>query len=425
MVSPLKIPSLGPFLGLNNKREPFDLRSKDRANVGDYLARAENVDLTDQGSLKRRKGYVHALSGSDCHSLWSNDDTGDSFYADGPLLKRVTSTGGGLSTTTIRSDLPLGRLLAFAHDGIDPVYTDGIGVYRISGGVHRLIVPPLLAVTPNAAAIGGGSVPPGLYQLVCTYADADGREGGATEDLHVELTVTGSIQLTSLPAAFPAGVVALVIYMSPTNGDEIYRAVVLSSPQTTYTIPVIPTLDGRCLQRLLKPLPAGSDIAFVNGRMHVAVGKYLFYSEPFMPGLYRPESGYVPFVNDIALIESTPNSIYIVTDVDTFFVTGDIADATMAPKLPYGGIPRTSGQIKNKESCWWVSTRGIVIGDDAGNVTNRQEDNVVIDPAAAGAALYRELDGMKQLIAGTFAPTTSGAALGSWMEAEVIHKAES
>jgi hypothetical protein len=47
----------------------------------------------------------------------------------------------------------------------------------------------------------------------------------------------------------------------------------------------------------------------------------------------------------------------------------------------------------------------------------------MIGKAQAGAAMYREQDGMKQIVAGTFGTQPTQAVLGSWAEAEVIHKA--
>ena len=52
MTTPEKMPGLGPFLGISNRREDFLLHTKD----GDYLKGAENVDITNQGSIKRRRG---------------------------------------------------------------------------------------------------------------------------------------------------------------------------------------------------------------------------------------------------------------------------------------------------------------------------------------------------------------------------------
>jgi hypothetical protein len=418
MTTPLKPAKLGPFLGLSNRRQAFELSAK----LGDYLVRAENVDITNAGNLKRRKGFVQAVSGTACHSLWADPRLDEGYYADGTALKYVFEQNGGLVMSTVYNSLIPGRLLAYAHDGVDAVFSDGIANYRITSSGVLPLAPPLISSNPVLAAGSGGSLAPGSYQMCFTYSDVSGREGGATDAQSVVVAANGIITITGLPAAFPTGVNSLVIYLSNPNDPILYRAIKLYAPVASYVFTGLPALTGRCLTRMLKPLPAGSELAFVNGRMHVAAGNYLFYSEPYMPGLYRPESGFIPFVDPVTLLESTPNSIYIGTTRDIFFVTGNIADGILKPTLPYGAIPRSSGQIVNKQSAWFLTERGVVVGDDAGNVVNKQEDEVIVGKVQAGAAMYREQDGMKQIVAGTFGTQPTQAVLGSWAEAEVIHR---
>jgi len=117
MTTPLKPAKLGPFLGLSNRRQAFELSAK----LGDYLVRAENVDITNAGNLKRRKGFVQAVSGTACHSLWADPRLDEGYYADGTALKYVFEQNGGLVTSTVYNSLIPGRLLAYAHDGVDAV----------------------------------------------------------------------------------------------------------------------------------------------------------------------------------------------------------------------------------------------------------------------------------------------------------------
>jgi len=420
MTTQIKPAKLGPFLGLSNRRQAFELSAK----LGDYLARAENVNITNTGNLKRRKGFAKSVSGAACHSLWADPRIGEGFYADGTNLVYVYEEDGVLVTSVASRSLIPGRLLAFAHDGVDAVLTDGIANYRVTRLGMSPLAPPLLDANPVLTAGTGGSLAAGSYQLCFTYSDATGREGGATDAQSVIVAANGIITITGLPTAFPNDVNSLVIYLSNPNDPILYRAIKLYTPVPSYTFTGLPALTGRCLTRMLKPLPAGQALAFVNGRMHVAVGNYVYYSEPYMPGLYRPESGFIPLINLVTMLESTPNSLYIGTTRDIFFITGNIADGILKPTLPYGAVPRSSGQIVNKRSAWFLTERGVVVGDDAGNVVNKQEDEVIIGPAQAGAAMYREQDGMKQIVAGTFGTQPTTAVVGSWAEAEIIHKAD-
>lgn len=422
MTTPLKPETLGPFLGLSNRRRAYDLESEDRANPGDYLARAENVNLTDQGRIVRRKGYATVNAGTDCHSLWNDTDAANAYFADGADLKRAQGDGTGVSVSTVFSGLSLGHLLSFTHDGLAPVFSDGVALRRILPTGVVPLVPPQLNMLPLVQAVAGGALHAGRYQVCFSYLDADDREGGASPVQQVLVQDGGSIQITGLPAAFPSGVTALVIYLSPINGDVMMRAAVLTTAAASYTFPVMPTLGARCTTRRMYPMPAGSIVRMSNGRLFSAVGSVLFYSEPFMPGLYRPESGYVLFPQPVSLVEATANGIYIAAGDVTYFARGDIAQAELRTVLHYGAVPRTGGRIPNTPDCWWLSTRGVVIGDDNGNVKNEQEDEVRIDPALVGAAMFREQDGMNQFVAGTFGTRPTQAVVGSWADAEIIHK---
>ncbi len=420
MSTPSKPASLGPFLGLSNRRADDALASMDRRVPGDYLARAENVDISNQGTVKRRAGYARVQPGADCHSLWSRG--ADAFYADGADLKRARGEGTSLSVSTIFSGLPVGRFLSFAHDGVNVIFTDGVTNRRIVDDGPAPLAPPALAAFPSMVGSTGGALPAGSYQACFTYLDADGREGPATPAIDAAVATNGKLLITGLPTSFPAGVVALEIYLTPVNGETLLRAAALTTPQASYTVAVLPSLGGRCMTRHMLPLPAGTIMRFVNGRALVAAGSVVFYSEPFAPGLYRPESGYVPFPDQVTTIETTSTGVYIATTEASYFIKGDIAGADLKTVLPYGAVPRTGGPISTRDACWWMSTKGVVVGDNNGDVTNRQEAEVAVDPALVGAGLYREKDGVRQIIAGTFGTRQSGAAVGSWAEAEVIHK---
>lgn len=420
MTTPLKPASLGPFLGLSNRRRAYEL--EDRERRGDFLARAENVDITNKGHVVRRKGFTDVIAGSDCHSLWADPNSRDAYFADGANLKRVREESGGLAVTTVYSSLTPGRLLSYSHDGIAPVYSDGAVLRRILATGVAPLVPPMLAAGPVLTPGSGGALPAGQYQACFTYLDADGREGGASPAQQVTVGESGKVTISNLPAAFPVDTAALAIYFSALNDGTLMKAATLYAPAATYTVSVLPTLGARCQTRRLLPLPAGTIVRQSNGRLFSVVGRVAFYSEPFMPGLHNPSSGYVLFPNDIATVETTASGIYFGTEDATYFAKGDIATADLKTVLPYGAIPRTGGRVPNKPECWWLSTRGVIVGDDDGNVKNRQEDEVRIDSALVGAAMFREQDGMKQFVVGTFGTRPTTAVAGSWAEAEVIHK---
>ena len=81
---------------------------------------------------------------------------------------------------------------------------------------------------------------------------------------------------------------------------------------------------------------------YVNGRLLVAVGSLLIYSEPFMPGLYRPSKNYIPFPAPITVLEACGAGVFVAAD-KTYWLGGEITAASLAEVLPYGAVPRSGG----------------------------------------------------------------------------------
>lgn len=413
MTTPDKPYAFGsPWLGLSNRRRAFELH--DQAKGGDFLATAENVNITNAGNAKRRRGQARAIAGTNCHSLFA--DGTDVFYADGPTMYRLV--GQQMAQVVLRSNLPAGHPLSFDHDGINRIYTDGVVVERIVGNTTIPIAPPRLVSEPTAVGSSGGALAAGFYQFAWCFRDSAGREGPCTTKQQVSVPAGGKIVFSGLPSVLPTGASAMVLYLSPLNGTTLLRAVTTSAT-STYTLPVAPTGAAQCQTELLQPIPAGQLLRFVNGRLHVANGNILYYSRPYAPGLYDPSRDYIPFPDPITMIETVPNAIYVATSDQTYFIAGDIAQAELKPLLPYGATGRASARMPEKHSCTWMSTRGVCVGDATGNVNNLQEAEVFVDPAPLGALLVREQDGIRQVIAPTFGATPAATSVGSFMTATV------
>lgn len=407
--------------GVNNRRPDFRLEKVEGGKKTVFVRAAVNADITAEGTAKRRKGYELLLAGDDCHSFWADAD--DAFYADGQSLKRLTIHPDAATAVTLRSDLVPGRPLSYARTPDGVYYSNGVTIGRIDNdGALQPLAPPLLAVTPAVTAAAGGSLPAGRYSVCFTYRDADGREGGSTTPEQIEVAANGVVHCANLPAAFPSGVTDLVIYLSATNDATPLRAAVLTTAATTHDITGLPALGGRCQTLLLMPMPAGDIVRFHNGRLLVASGRYLYISEPYALGLFNPTRGYYPFTAELNLVEPLGTGVWVGAD-QTWWLAGDIAAAPLgAPVLPYGAIARTASRLPDATSVTWMTSRGAVLGDATGQASNLQEANVAINPAAMGASLQRERDGMKQMVSSLFGAETTRVAASSYMTAETYRK---
>ena len=376
---------IGPFVGINNRLPDHQLGIVERGRkAGDYLRNAVNVDLTAAGTLQRRKGSTLAQAGANCHSLWSDGE--QAFYVDGDTLYQYPRTA-------MRSGLVPGRRVSWCKTPTgDVIWSNGTVLERIRAGVSAPLGLPVPNPAPIVTASNGGGLSAGVYQVAITTTNAAGEESGATWPIQVAVPEGGRIEASGLPGTLTN------LYVSPLNGDTPYLATTTSS--SSYTIPIMGAL-GQSLQTLgLRPMPAGEIVREHGGRLLVVSGSTLYYSEPFGYGLHDPLRGRIPFGGRITLLAPVEGGCYVGTETETFWLPGgDIEKTEVVGLLPYGAVPGTDTALENETGVAWMSTRGLIVADAQGQAKNVQEDTVAVGPAQIGATLYREQDGMRQLVA--------------------------
>lgn len=403
----VKTTPLGPFVGINNRLpdHKLDVVSRGRKE-GDYLRNAVNVDLTNSGTLQRRKGTVLMQQGTDCHSLWS--EAPDTLYVDGTDLYSYPRT-------SLRNGLTPGMRCSYAHaPGGEIYWSNGVVLERIAAGVCGPATVPVPNPAPMVMPSLGGGLKAGYYTVAVTAVGPDGEESGATWPVQVRVPDSGRIEVTNLPGSL------VNIYVSPLNGDVLLLAV--QTTATSYIFPLLGTLGVQCQTIGLREMPPGQVVRWFNQRLLVASDDVLYYGEPASNALFKPMKGYIQFPDRITVVEPCQNGVYVVAD-QTYWLAGtDIAEAEVVPVLPYGAVEGTGGRTPKDNTVWWFSQRGAVVGDESGKVTNLQEETVSVEQAQAGATLYREQDGMRQLVSSLRGGDTSAAAAASWASAEVIRK---
>jgi hypothetical protein len=410
----LTVGSIAP--GLNNRAPDFKLAAKD----GSFVRAAVNVDITQEGTAKRRRGYEQLVAGTSCHSFWSDDF--DAYYADGGSLFHISGLPTTPVATTLRNDLVPGRPVSYARgDDGQVYYSNGVVIGRVLSTALSDVAPPLFTVTPGVAGAAGGALPAGAYTVCLTQVAADGRESGSTMPVQVDVPANGRIDITGMPAAFPAGVAAISIYVSSVNDGTPLRAFVLETAAASFSVTVSGAAGGRCMTTLMVPMPAGDVVRYHRGRLFVATGSTLFYSEPYAPGMHNAMRGFISLPATITVVEPCVGGVWVCAD-RTYWLGNDMS--ALVPVLPYGAIAGTGVRVPDDQTVSWMSTQGLVIGNGQGEAANVQEDRVVTNNAAAGATLYVERDGMRQMVSSLFGvgTDTGRAAAATYMEAEVIRK---
>lgn len=371
--------SLGPFIGMNNRRDPTRL---DAGDAGTYLRIAENIDV-DGGFFRVREGYGAALT-PPAHSVWGDGEPDGYAVVDGNL-EQLRAAGAGLQRTVVRYGMS-GQPVSFERAPTGDIFwSDGVALGRISAGQDRLPAAPAPNPVPSVSARPGeGTMAAGQYLFAFTRLTQD-PESAATPVQRVVLPEAGGFFITGLQAD-------TVTYASGPNGDVLTRVEPIGNALAVDSLVAGP----RCETLLLQPLPAGQIVRHYNGRMLVARGNALLFSEPYRYGLYNPAQSFIPLPGLITVMEPCVGGVFVCSD-RTYWLAGDLM-GTPVPVLPFGGVAGSGARSPDETQVCWVSPKGLVIGASDGTATAVQDDALRFGGAARAACLFRDWEGMSHVI---------------------------
>jgi len=183
--------------------------------------------------------------------------------------------------------------------------------------------------------------------------------------------------------------------------------------------------------------PLARYITYSNGRIYLAVGNVVWFTELFDYLHVNKTRGFWQFEGEITMLASTTTDIYVGTNEGCWFVGGTIAEPKRvrvmdSPVIP-GSLIYVPSELANppqvplnqdtqvKVSVMFMTTAGICGGQDDGVVYNFTENKVVFPRAIDGAAMFRRQDGVNQYVVATNSGgvPTSNARLGDYVDAEI------
>jgi hypothetical protein len=402
----------GPWLkGVNNRASNSRLPQ-------DALRNAVNVELLADGSVRRRDGYSLVTAGA-YHSLWSENDV--ALVVKANALTSINYQT--LAETTLLSGLSAGRPMVY-HYGPDSTvyYTNGVITGRVASGAIRPWGIEHASAQPTLTALTSGGLDAGRYQVAITYVAADGEEGGSTTAASIEVTIGGGIQAAAIPQPASSYITHIRVYVSEANGTVLYHYGDIADGTTSVTINASSTLGRQLDAQFLYPMPAGTAIEEFNGRMYVAVANQLWFSEPSYFG-QRRMTNYFLFPDTITLVSRAGTSgIHVGADKLYFLDGGDPTDFNLRVLSTARSVRGTLVKKPDSNTRMWFTDRGVVESPGNGSIEERLTEQLVIDEATEGAAMYRERDGENFMIGVLKDGTQSTAVAGDFMDAEVIRR---
>lgn len=172
--------------------------------------------------------------------------------------------------------------------------------------------------------------------------------------------------------------------------------------------------------QVLVPMPAGQHIAHHAGRLLVAVGSAVIYSEPFTPHLRDEARGFELFPAPITCLAAVEGGVFVVAD-NTYFIAGGFPAQAVRAVFDYGA-PDQQLSYREDGGAHWMSSKGVVSVTSSGEISNLQESRVSLSADGTAATLYREADGMETIIAALASPSNTSAGVGSYAQARIVRK---
>lgn len=387
------------FKGLRNTVGPESF------DVGD-LSVARNVDITDELRVQRRRGYALFAAGS-YHSLFAAGDV--MLGVLGSSLVRFFPAG---TTSTLRTGLTSGLRMSYTAVGSRIYYSNGVETGCVDAGVDRSwgLVPP--ATQPAAASIGTPG-PYGTYSYAVTFVRADGQESGT--GVAGAIACYGGIQFSGIPVSSDPTVTSKLIYVSPPDGDALYRALELPAAATTADYFATPGSLPLATQ-FKQHAPAGQCVAYFAGHTLVAAGARLYVSDPYAPELFDLQRGY-RFSSPITLVAPVDDGVYLGTEDGIVFLAGkDVTAWEYLPRADYGAILGTvayasAEDIDQSEQGLvplFATAQGICVGFNGGRFKNLTQERFSYPVTKRGAAVVRNHGGTVQYLAVLEGASTAG-----------------
>ena len=153
--------------------------------------------------------------------------------------------------------------------------------------------------------------------------------------------------------------------------------------------------------RVFSNPPIGHILCLWNGRMFIAEGSTLWYSEPFAYHAYDLSRNFVPFSSRIRMVIGVADGMFVSDEHMTYALVGSSPEDWFVRKV--ADYPAVEGTALHVESsrigdgslppgmhAMWMSARGICLGGLNGYFRNLTEEHVKCPAGTRGTALIRD-----------------------------------
>lgn len=365
--------SMMPMAGIDNTSDDEDLQVGGQAPRL-FLREALNVNISESGRLRMRPGR-RKVSAAALSSVWQSPLHRDVFGLLGDQWVKVdpvtwstqslaTIGAGPLSHVVLNS-----QVLAAGSDGIYAY--DGHAARRFALGV-----PPPPMVTP-----GAGALELGAYGVALAWLRG-AMESPLSPMTQCTVGSSGALSIL-LPLCPDPSVTGVRLYLTSQNGGELARGEDYPIALQNLDVPLIPKRGAAAQFRYMEPMPTGEYLGYWRGRLVVARGSVLRFSEALAYHVHDPMHGFVQMPQRITFLHPVDGGLWVGQVDHVAFLAGSTpAELVMARKTAKAPVPgsavaldaEAAGEISSggASTVAWLAANGYVLGSPSGSVVETQ-----------------------------------------------------
>lgn len=355
----------------------IDMVSDDSAMPSGTLRDALNVDI-DKDGVVYSAPIPRQLSAGDFDALFANDDV-ILASQDGIVYQVSPDNGDTTELFTMNSADP--AIFCDMLDGIVVMNRTTLAYYR-DGQINPLGMDK--PASPVLVASASGGLYEGRYAVGITTFNDQGEESALSELTFVDVPAGGGITVNLPPTDQPF----FGIYRTNHNGDMVYFA--LKAPAMSQYLLGSGTPGRATDSQFMMRMVPGKIARAWNGRLLVAKGKMLIFSEPMRYGITSPRHNFVLFPHRITMMEPVDGGVFVGTKAGVDFLAGNtpkewaLRKTGGRPPVPYASCGMSTGELSadmtanvgNGQGAVWLSDNGFVVGLPSGNVIESQRTRI-------------------------------------------------
>ncbi|MDP2323534.1 MAG: hypothetical protein Q8N51_05835 [Gammaproteobacteria bacterium] len=363
------------FKGINNVSDPL------RLGLG-WLVTANNVNVSDTGSLGVRDGYSRAIAGS-FTSAYATRDYSRLYVVESGALK----SNDGSASVSIRA-LTSAAPMYWTEINDQVFYNNGTDSGILRRDHSRMDWAWTIPASPMLAAVTG-SLPAGMYRVLVTTRLADGRETGASDPVELVLGEGGALQISAIPAnsnvyIAPANSTAFSLAGAPTGTAMVWNA----SPDN---------LGRDFLLGGADPLPVGADVIQAwRGRLYAAQydaannQTVVWFSQPLGFHLFSLAKDFFIVPGRVVMLAPHVDGLLVGADRRIYAYTPD----GLTQLADYGAVPGQHWSQDDTRTLFWT-TRGLCA---ALPFTNLTASRVSVAPGIRAGGTLVHSGGQKRYV---------------------------